>query len=1191
MRFEANAPIYTAFALISIESVWPNPEGGELTADSYDMELLGLEATAQPAGLTSSKRVDFSSGKPNMEEYSRTQGYYKILPLNVVAVSAQTSAIGGGSSFEVKFTLDDLLLITDENNKEVMSNATGLPISRVDDIMEGIEGFPSMFMGADDSVTLPEDSLQRVSDKELGLARYRISGPKSGFNIEDLVTPNDTVTIWLYHDPQEFYYKDAEIIDTHTLTVQKGMAWVIGSGDRRGQHTTDSPTFSEYILGATGMISEYMETTMTAAALGEADVNLRGADKDNISSIIQAYLQEATAGAEPTSWFSERDGPTGRLEQHAMAAFGPDIGHRVYQWLLVPMNTPEGIKKIGDSENRETVMRQRRNILTRMIEEMDEGNDGFLLTGDVTELSVYDDLVKYFDDPESLVHGVNIFASAINELYSEFVKTGPRTVVTRTRQNFSNGRTIITSGSDKPTHGNTPYLALKGQIGSIKTNVGTSQGTFTVSISGRGMEKVISEHEVYYEDIYGIDYTTKLSVDYTTFFVFMSPPRALMAIVNRWSPKKIIFGPPSAFFAESFNSLWTMRVKADKDEVPEDEEHELEDENFTIEENVPLRGNLVMTEAVMRTGETPKDKMRIFAPVNFVDTSRIREMSLVLDESYTVPEAQAVINTSKTLQQRVSVYENVRQVVGVGRFYEVFVDETGKIRYRLTFEAMERTPEPLYIPTIQDVDLLGDGAAFEQTDSELLTMVDVTPLRKTGAQAMLGLAFMGRSLPDTSPVPIHELPEEAEPITVSSELFRYGLRTADLEDIYTSQTYEAKRKAEVLRGFYGKPLKKASLKVRGNTSYRAGETVLVSLQNNKHRSRTPIDIPKLIEWLEWMGEDDRRDVMEMYIGVDERLSHPEYYEKTVGYVPLGEGVFYGAVDTDGTRDEKNSFSSDPKEYVRQGFLRTLRFIQDTLPGTDVITPDYFPTTYWALAHHGNIFKGWDENTVLQDDIVELYASLLKSAVGGQSKAAEDVQRLYLNNPGIMNAIRFQNFRAASYYIEAVSHNFNQDTDMSTSLSLNYGQDTLVLLDPVNFLPAGFLSLEKNMRIGWNSKLQRDVMFDDYTEGNISYSPLQLMFLNQYKKDRQFKRGDFLYTAQGFRNISNYMHEISLMEGLESSSVSETVDSEVFNEAVVAPEVDMARVREVTEAYGEEYDRAQEERRLRLERARDEGITE
>lgn len=1142
MRFDGNTPLYTAFAIVAIESVWPNPEGGELSVDSYDMELLasvGESGVGPNPGLA---RKNFAEGIASSEDFHKSKGYYKIIPLNVLSVNVNSST--GGHSFDIKFTLDDLVMVTDR--EDAITNATGLPINRAD--LASMDDLPAVFQVSDD--------FQVITDSDLGLNRYRISGPNTSFNIEDLVTPNDTVTIWLYHDPQEFYFKDDLQSEP---TSDTGLSWIIGSGNRKGQYGTTEPTFRETILGVTGMITEYTEEAMQSVISG-ADPesmgdSIKGMTADNIASAVIALVEEGMSGVDPLGGGSEL-----RLLEYSRALYGDYNGELIFNWVLRPLGNT-GINYEGGSQGGilgEEVRGRRRNLFREFVASLSPGPRLSLFSTDLSaesisianEMWAISDKSLLFDSQGySMVHGLNLFAQEMNAMLGDYLSNDSnRAIVSKVTQDFSNGRTVIISGDGtKPMHGDTPYTVLKGQLSSISTSVGTTQGTHTVTISGKGMEKVITEHEVFFDAMViggGVDGDGARS-DFNVLYSRMSPPLAALSILNRWAPKQVVIGPPTNWTVDIMQTVWTLGAESSTDDINEREEgeHEVEADEVRLDmpDDLIIRGNIL---AGRNSSSATDNYIRVFFPVNYIDTYRIREGVQVLAESYNTDQGTGVIATSQILQSGESVMSNIHRIIGVGQLYEFYIDETARARYRLTFEALERTPQPKYIPIVQDIDLLGDGATFSVSDAELKTAVYVVPYDSDGSAIQTEWGYVGASLPPASTPPLLELPSGVEESEMSTDLFRYGTKSQIIQDIYTMRPDEAIRKADLYRGFYGNPLKSAQIKVKGDPSYRAGETVLVSLQKSKYRSRVPIDLTKMIDWLNYLG--NHPDLLEMYIGVDERLMHPEYYAKTANFQAIpADGYYYP------------EFMANPREFVRTSFLRTFEFMRDTLPGVNVITPDYFPSTYWYTKEGGLAHQGWDENSVSWTDVNELYSSLLRAAILGDSAALSNSRELYFNNPGIMNAIKFQDFRALSYYISGVTHSFVQDADMSTTLNLSHGQDNLILLEPSNFLPIGFLSIEKRMRIGYDDEVQHR-----YFEEGDTRSSLQNFFVNQFKADKKFKQSNFLYTSQFVRNTSNYMYQIGIMTDLDriidggdnpsvphsaGSGVEEGLTKEVFND--------------------------------------------
>lgn len=1139
MKYEGDAVQYTAFALVAIESVWPNPDGNELSPDESDLDLID----ATPTNYKSSARKGFSTLSSDVvteRDYYEKQGYYKILPLNVTAV--RTSSSETGSSFSVTFTLDDLLLITAEDNLDSLRYATGLPFSTNDLIESDLQGaLPQLFDAKAEGA-----EWRYVKDSELGLSRYRISGANSSFNVEDLVDINDTVTIWLYHDPQDFYLKDdlpqSNYFDDegNLLRFTDKITNVIGSGDRRNQFSSDTISYDETLLGVLGIINEFSSTSIeTLLASGEDAEEIVAqaptANKDNLYNLISAYSLNAMSGSPATTIEERVVVSVAESFNDASETSIEKITNLILKFVN-PTVEPTTTVLASTTGYDATVADGRRDIQS-IIEKLplDTSDSDFLLG-----LDSYISVLNHFEniglhttgEIQDFIYSINLFALEIDKKTKNYVtKYLTKKQISRTKQTFVNGRTSLLNES----HGETPYIALKGVISSVEVSVGTSEGTYAVTLSGKGYEKTLTDNEVFYEDFFFNSDLSLARTDYQTVYVNMSPPRAIQHILSRWAAKQVVLGKANAWSQATINRFAHISMRLNKNEEEENEDNESLNyeeaaKSSPLGDNIPIRGGFILAES---PDNLQLNQIRLFAPLNYLDTTRLQEMVRTLDRSYQYPEIESSFNTAMELEGRNSIMDNIRKIGGIANFYQLFVDETGRVRYRLTFEAMERTPKPGFTPTIQDYDLLSEGNVFSSDDNNLVTVVDVKPLTGEYTTVITDYGLIGRSTPEVGKVPLGDtgdIPVE----TLSPEMYRYGMRTFSVQDLYQSTTREAAKKAALYRQFFGIPLKKASVRLRNNTSYRVGETVLISLLNNKKRSRTLIDIPKMINWLKFIltNEDPslREDLLKMYIGVDDRL-----LEKGKNSFILTSGEynpFWGSEIGGSGINKYAEFNKNPHEYVAQMFLDTLTFVSEVLPGVNVITPDYFPTLYWFYQYNPGGATSWDENRVDDEAIKEAYKLSLMVALGNndaKDKLAELMSDV--TNIGLINSLRYQNFRATSYYIESVSHNFVYGADATTSLSLNYGQDNLVLQDPVNLLPIGFISLEKKMRIGYDNATQNS-LWQDYEAKELS--AIQKMYLNQFKEDDLFKRASFLHNSQYLRNASNYMYELGVVrEGLDA----------------------------------------------------------
>jgi len=1109
MNFQGNSPEYTAFALVAIESAWPNPEGGELSSDAYDLSLLNIDP-AQTDTKTSVGRGKYS---PTLQDYTeadvktqrdyyRTQGYYKLIPLNVMQV--KTSASKDGSSFQVTFTLDDIMMITDDDTSKALIHATGLPMNRMDLTESGLPGhLPVLREPMNDGPS----HWKYVKDEELGLSRYRITGASSSFNIEDLVEANDTITIWIYHDPKDFYLKDSNaIVDNNTIQFNDSITNIIGSANRRNQFDSEKPTFVESMLGVIGLVNTYVsETIKNAIANKETNPDTPVVNKDNLYKILTSFVQE---GATTSQSFDEK----GALSDYTKLSFpGVLQGNKIYNGLILPYYSD--LNKFTRSARL-----ARRTAINHLISLLKETNNSKQFFEPLTTNSSFIPVQKYFStiglvtvsEANDFILSLNLFISGLHSQVSAYVKQyQARREITTTQQDFSNGRKCLTNAS----HGETPYLALKGQISDIQVSVGTTDGTHLVTLSGHGYEKILNTSEVFYDDIVFPSNTRIPLADYTTVYANMSPPRAILNIVSQWAAKQIIIGPSNNYSTLSFNRFLFIQSAAGE---PADKVIKVTTSpDGPFKKDIILRGEFVYD--TLTSSNFDISKLRIFTPLNYIDTSRVQEMIRTLDLSYAF-HIQTIVNTAFELDTRRPIMENLKKIGGVANFYETFVDETGRLRYRLSFEAWERIVHPEYTPIIQDTDVLGGGAVFTTTDSQVRTVIDVKPIIGQSDINFTDLGWAGRSTPPAGKTPLNV--DKNIPISsLSPEFFRYGMKTLKIDDNYTGEQGEARRKASLYREFYQRPLRGAKLKLRNNTSYRVGETALVALQTNKHRSRSLIDIPKVLDWLNYLK--GHKDLIPWYIGVDPRLTHPDYYVQTQSYNPIPDTIL------------QQQYVEDPHGFVLDQFIKTFKFLKDILPGINVITPEFFPPTYWFFTYLTHKFYSWNELTLKDSVIKDLYKYLLQGVILNKASAQKAAQIIFQEQEGIINAVKFHDFRAMSYYIEDVTHSFQQDSEATTSLQLNYGQDNLILLEPKRFLPIGFLSLTKSMKIGYEDETQDVFWLSDKssTKKERTRSAIQNMYINQANEDLEFKKASFLYNSQIFRNTSNYMYELAIREGL------------------------------------------------------------
>jgi len=1258
-RFPENAPSKEAYIALLESSISQtsrllgldvykntNSISGEIKALASQI----LDSSAYGTYPQSVRRPEFSSILKNSEDaFKKRRGYFKIIPLNVIQVSTSTSTSGtvGQSAFNVTFTMDDVIIIADEfgANQIRTSLPRAIPI-KIDEVFDELNRRMS-----------PETVSQNVKETVglFGMRAFRISGNDFTFNVEDIVEANDTVTIWLYHDPKEFTFVDNESLvpgkEIINYVFNKDFSHVIGSGSRKSQDDfklladgTDEAgnriifnkpprTFVQSIFFKTGILNEFSTPEALSAAPSGEDGESEDEDEDGRQGItpsiqltnpqVFAFFVELgkEAGINPVYSDATRRSSSANVTNDTLADFKTNLfldniltsleikgveyealsnntrTRGFSDFLKTTLRTiylpdlkkynesrPEG-SKISESRNNYSIFSQALiNSLDNVLNRYPESPDAQRLAqiwaetnGNVTIQGT--NLVSVVSQSEV----EDIFSSII--LYKKTLETLAEEELTfRREQNAT--KLVKSAGSDnKPTsgfynkrtflstssHGETPYLALKGHISSVEVKYGASQGSHTVTINGAGYEKILNENIVYYEDLFSpTGGTFGQAIEAYPIYSQMLPPVGMLSFIESNAPRFILVGKQSkqTLDARNMSLRFARATQADTEESSDagllsTPPLPLQNvvEKYFPNNTVLVRGlasidiNIASTNTNSRDFNAENISLRIFYPVNYLNTSRIREMINSLESAYAQNPSEAVIKIPIKLAPMQSISNNLMAFNGPKEVNHLFVDETGRLRQRLAYEAWERPPMPQYTPTITDRDVLAAGSSFSRNSEPVTNMVDIRANYLTTAQGLVDARFSGRTLSGGNDyIPLIVINnenfqnsrllggEESNSYEVISEpFFRYGMRYRLLNDVYTTSTKVAKRKSIVYQGFFSKPLKTAKVSLRGNTSYRAGETVLVCLDAYKYRSREIIDINKTLAWLQYINLN--KELIPIYIGVDKRwLDHDSYYAT----VPLDQVKEYSFW--------LSKFKENPEQFVLDAFIKTLQAgVSDKLTRSgstslQFITPEYFPTTFWASEYLTGDFA---------EGIKNIYDTIFDNIIGGNKPSLS-----FENTLDYYKYVRMQNFKATSYYIEAVQHSYVHGEQCATTLTLNHGQDNLILLEPFSMKPIGFMSVERKMRIGYDDavvdkngnlvfegspdKNSKDrLLWEEFPElsgGGFKGKPLEIknggklsdlqkMYTEQYKQDIGFKNNSFLYSAQRYRNSSNFMYELALELGL------------------------------------------------------------
>jgi hypothetical protein len=1208
--------------------------------DAIESEL--LDRSAYGTYPQASRRPGFSSILTSEEAYKKRRGYFKLLPLNIIQVSSSTSTGGtvGQSSFNVSFTMDDVLIIADRFAAENITSTLprAIPI-KIDEVFNEV----SKIFG---NSPVPEKIKSEINP--YGMYAFRISGNEFTFNIEDVVEANDTVTMWLYHDPKEFDFINLDSSDSSKsafdkFVLNKDFSSVIGSGSRRSQddfkllnedgtlfrktpktlvqsiffktgvlNSFSSPESllpgqgqevrlsrldafnflveSGRILNLDGLGANFSEVIspdnpalnlsisgVTSKIISRSDNNQRTNFGDSGVSILQGQLNNFIrntfiAKIKDFNLAAERRARGNSSESGGAPKLIPETSLSYQASATAFISSVREILQLNPDANARDLATSWRDLQARKkIPSLAGVSLTEIFLTNPGELTIPGEAEDYFQTIINYVNTLNLLAEESLSFLSEqnqinVVSAGS------SEEGFFNKKTYFSTVS----HGETPYLILKGHISSVEVKYGATQGSNTVTISGGGYEKVLNDNIVYYEDLFSpTGGTFGQALEAYPIYSQMLPPRALLSFIESNVPRFMLIGKPTKQIIDARNmslQFAAARRASDYQVTEEDEvratgtfqQEEIKRPRNIVEDYfdsgkalvrglgaIDINVNTVETLPELRSSgdsqneskfEFGKVSLRLFYPVNYLNTSRIREMINSLEAAYEQNPDEAVIKIPIKLSPMQPVSNNLMTFNGPKEINHLFVDETGRLRQRLSFEAWERVPNPEYTPIITDNDVLAAGSSFSRNSEPVTTMVDIRANYLTTGRGIVDARFAGRTLSGGNDyIPLIVIKNENfnnERLlgdgsnfyeTISEPFFRYGMKYKLLNDVYTTSTRIAKRRSILYQGFFSKPIKTASVNIKGNPSYRAGETVLVCLNSYKYRSREIVDVNKTLDWLRYLKTN--KELIPLYIGVDKRWINRDTYFATS---KLGEskeynfwlGPLLGA--------------ASPEEYILDKFIETFTYLKNTLDGgLKFITPEYFPTTLWGFLGTSNSYFFNGINSASVRAAHNIVYNQLTGRTTGSLKSILD------NNPDLINSIRMQNFKATSYYIESVQHSYVHGESVTTKLNLNHGQDNLVLLEPFSMRPIGFMSIERKMRIGYDDIIvnsQGDAVFPDspdtntkdrilWEEFNTKQSDLQKFYTVQFFQDAEFKRNSFLYTAQKYRNSANFMYEIALELGL------------------------------------------------------------
>lgn len=775
----SNAIENLSLGIVAIESIWYKPNGVESN------ELAGNKQK----GVTRQKIYD-----------GENSGYYRIIPINLISFSTGVSTSQFQNEFNVSFTLDQLIIeiavpYSQRNSfaNKFLGEGVGTPVKKDDyifyiqDIIAGrFERRSKLITEASLNKEDVKDLTVEISsisyDEKLGLARFHVNGSSSMFSVEDIVRPNDTVTVWLYHDPsdmrvgsfggnvtaeiqgiQELAYRDfshiigngtrdkqfeltAELSDRTEAIVKLGLiediisnSFVPGSATRSYRNAiltlvkeailsyTSADRKSSAVGSADGDLEPYFPLVADAPTVLVGDL---ASEKEIISGKKDISLTTDDISMLKVMGYGVKTGVSTIIRQKGFKYFKPLAAIAVYRYLQANFGNKEisiqMMRAISIYYNNIGFLENINYTTTAGTPRFDGFNIDFIFD------KVSNNAEKLFEKPLEIAFNKSTKTNYFQEIYTSLVELcvllrNASKAYTESRKDelvFNTQNAGETAATRKiistKNHGETGYKVFSGHVSNISAKIGNASGSYVVSLSGAGLEKPLITNSPYFPKQSEATAIVSANMDFTTIYSQIDPIRAMEHFILRWCPRFLEFDSPS--------EVSTLNQKLLNSRII----------------NLPNGKTLTKGSLILKGIFTSLENSRIFNPLNFIDIGRIREAIRVLDNSDTTGSIVEITGAIR-VNGETSLYANLKQMVS-DVTHEFYMDETGRVTLKYCFLAWEKTPRPEVTPTISD-DMIISGANFSESDDEVVTYVTVEPKGYFLTQTDAGLDIAGQAIP------------------------------------------------------------------------------------------------------------------------------------------------------------------------------------------------------------------------------------------------------------------------------------------------------------------------------------------------------------------------------------------------------------------------------------------------------------
>ena len=690
---------YITYPIVVIESVWPKlPEEAP--------KIVGPDGSASNIFKTAGDTGEYS-------------GYYKIIPLNVLSVSTQSSL--DGHQFNISFDASYVYIELDPNN-------SALPPKLLADIR-----LAALNVDAADLHVLV-GVLGTLSPQQLGAAN--IEAHIVPFDtVATLVDELDTVTVYQISEEDLFDFESLlrlgggsfSRITPNNANDNIKAARKVGLPETKPRLETinDKVLSLRSFLSGIGILTYFDLAGRATYPYDLTSTNYIESARRLQLDALSKYFDKGGSFEELLQFFPEivaKKLASGAISRNEITAeLNNYYASNSKLTYLLPFGFYKAIditllEVFGSSDDTRTVAmtaaidailaKYNPSLFSKIREDYLEPNNISHAIEFVNSLKIPKTVIV-----DDYLVGLNRFSDILEEFYGKLANTTKNQLYDVT----------INDVLEIPISSETPFTVLKGHITNVSSSASVNGDTFskTITLSGEGLELPLKRHTVFFDTASAnrlfLQLPTQLSVINST------PIEAAKHIIDTFMPEY---------------------VKVE--ELSRNDKHEaaqgLRDFSVFVEDygKKVSKGALIIPDILQNTPDT-----YIFAPISYVSTDYLSNIQSAFDEVAIYERKGQIIDQAP----EGPVANVLDEFLGKSSIYNWHVDEFGYLRVRFELGQAVVPTDTVLSPYITDITISSISTALDE--SRIYTDVEVVPKGYSFTSPSEGniMGLFGRAVP------------------------------------------------------------------------------------------------------------------------------------------------------------------------------------------------------------------------------------------------------------------------------------------------------------------------------------------------------------------------------------------------------------------------------------------------------------